>query len=91
MEKYMEILDELHIMEIMTELSYEIYHKGQCLEYREHETMCHKIADVELALERLKTKINCQSEVKLLKNQKKKKSHECKNILEPNRSIWFED
>lgn len=87
LEKYMGMLDEIYLMEVMTELSYEIFHQGQKESYVERAAICDKIADVELALDDLKQKLKCNSEVEALKKRGRENGR--KNVSAPNRSVWL--
>ena len=87
MNKYMEIIEEIYLLETMNELAHEIFHNKENLEYREREMFCQNIANGELALEELKQKLNCHSEVEALK--KRGKNNGSKGVSKPNRSVWL--
>lgn len=80
-------IEEIYLLETMNELAHEIFHQGENLEFRERAMFCQNIANVELALEHLKEKMGCESEVEALKQRGREYGR--KALSNPHPSVRF--
>ena len=69
MEKYYDIIEEIYLLEIMNELAQDIINQVNILEFRERDMFCENIAKIEIAMQKLKGRLDCENEVEIYKEE----------------------